>query len=775
MKNYNVGRKSIVFAIVFLLGASVIPSLADTIYNSQDEEYTIELNFNDFELTFGYENINGYEFATINLLNEGYTTTIGYAKLPMYRTMVEIPYGSEPTIIIDSESWETTTLDNLNLPNQILPVQQSIQKDQGTQKSAELILDTEFYQKDTFFPNEIVNIVETGEIRGRRYALVEISPIQYKPSNGEIRIINNLKSHITIEDCDIERTYQNIEKYYSPSFETSFEKSFLNYGEFKDDTTFFGKQTEGFLFIVHDSLYSDIQPFVTLKEDKGYDVTVTQTSDIPGGATVDNIETYIQDAYNNWPTPPSYILLVGDTNLVPTKTSGLEWGVSCSDLYYVTVAGSDFIPDIRIGRFPADDATDLVNIVDKTVFYEEGDFPTEEWIKKAAFIASSDMSQFAEQTHNYVIDTYMIPNGYICDKIYEASGGSTADITNALNEGRSLCVYSGHGSPSGWACVPFYQSNIQSLTNYQMYPFVCSHACSTAPFDDDECFGETWLLTADKGGIGHWGASCSTYWDEDDILEKGMFKSWWADGQTTIGGMTDGGLIYLYDYYGGGGNTQYYFEGYNVLGDPSLVLVGSNSSGSNTPPNKPETPDGPEEGETGLECIFSTSTTDNENDDVYYMWNWGNEVSDWLGPYESGITIQFPHTWDNSGEYYVKVKAKDTEGFESSWSNSVLINIIGIPHLEIGEITGGFGLTAEIKNTGGVEAVNVDWNIKLDGFVLIGKEKSGNFTKIMPGFSPIATTGFVFGIGPVDITVTADDAEKNVQALLIGPFVLNVG
>jgi hypothetical protein len=236
--------------------------------------------------------------------------------------------------------------------------------------------------------------------------------------------------------------------------------------------------------------------------------------------------------------------------------------------------------------------------------------------------------------------------------------------------------------------------------------------------------------------------------------------------------MTDMALIYLHDYYGGGGYTQYYFEGYNVLGDPSIVLVGS--VGVNTPPNTPDKPQGPENGETGIEYTFTTTTTDSEDDAIYYMWNWGNEISDWFGPYQSGETIEIPHSWNVAGQFDIKVKAKDDEGEESKWSETITIDIIAIPLIEIGEITGGFGVNAVIKNIGAVEAENVDWSIKLGGLVLFGREKTGTFVKVVPGFEPIASTGLVFGIGPITITVTADEAEKTAQALLVGPFVLNV-
>jgi len=760
MKKSIICCKSIAITIVLLFGASVIPGFAENIATPQDGEYVTSLDFDSFDLSFGTQMRDEEEFATIELLDEGFSTNIGQAKLPMMRAMVEIPQGSDPEIAIVSESWESTTLSRLNLPDQIIPVQPSVEKDKGTPDSADFVIDTDFYNQDVFFPIDTANVVETGEIRGRKFALVEISPVQYNPSTGELRILNSCNVEIKIEVSNLELTYQNMQKYYSPRYENLFKAAFINYGELEDDIVFSEKDPQGFLFIVYDDFFDEIQPLVDQKEDKGFDVTVTKTSEIPGGPTVANIESYIDDAYTNWPIPPAYILLVGDTGQIPTKTSGLQGGVSCSDLYYVTINPEDYIPDIYIGRFPAATPAHVTAMVDKTVYYEEGGFPSNEWTKKGAFIASSDYGQLAEETHNYVIDNYLTPNGYTCDKIYEASGGSTSDIFNSLNDGRSLCVYSGHGYSGGWGCVPFDQSDVSSLTNTDMYPFVCSHACSTSPFNNPECFGETWLREENKAGIAFWGASASTYWDEDDILERSMFHAWWNDSLTTIGGMTDMALIYLYDYYGGGGRSQYYMEGYNVLGDASVVLVGS--EGTNTPPDTPDTPEGPDEGATGIEYTFTTTTTDPVGEQVSYMFDWGDGTfSDWIGPVPHQTPVQGSHAWDEDGVYEVRAKAKDINDDESDWSDPHTITIVAGPILDIGTIKGGLlRVSVPIKNIGATAATGVQWSINLEGGAFIGKETTG--TDDIPAGGEInATSGLIIGFGATTVTVTAEIPEMS--------------
>jgi len=629
----------------------------------------IDLTVNTLVLEFDSVNINGEKFATLELPNEGFTIVQGEAQLPTLKRMVEIPQDAKAEIVVKSVSWESTSLIELGLPQRIVPLQPSLIKIPGvTQK---FVIDDNYYATDVFMPNEIAKVVNTGEIRGRHFALIEISPVQYNPVSGKLNIMTTCELRINLYGSDMVQTSKKIERFSTPSFENLFKTAFVNYGFYEKNIIDNPKNQEGYLIIVYDSFYNNIQPLADWKGSKGFDVTVTKTSEIPGGPTKENIKAYFVDAYNNWPTPPSYILLVGDSGQIPTWT-GSATG-TCTDLYYVTIDSGNYFADIIISRFPAATPEHVTNMVDKTIYYEQGSFQSYEWIKKAVFMASNDNYQVSEGTHNYVIDTYLIPNGYICDKLYcHTYGATTAQVTAALNDGRSLAVYSGHGSTTSWGDGPPYsQSNVNSLTNNGMYPFVCSHACLTCQFTVSECFGETWLRAQNKAGLAFWGASTYSYWDEDDILEKSMFKAWWEDNIEDIGGMTNMALYYLYQYYGGGGSTQYYFEEYNVLGDSSVKIW------RNNPPETPDAPEGPNQWILNVECTFSAVTTDPEGEQIYYLFDWGDGTdSGWVGPYASGQTGEASHAWAELGEYVIKVMAKDEYGVQSGWSESAFILIV---------------------------------------------------------------------------------------------------
>lgn len=93
---------------------------------------------------------------------------------------------------------------------------------------------------------------------------------------------------------------------------------------------------------------------------------------------------------------------------------------------------------------------------------------------------------------------------------------------------------------------------------------------------------------------------------------------------------------------------------------------------SNEAPGKPSIK-GKINGENGTEYIYSFSTIDPDNDDVYYYINWGDTFwegrwDNWIGPFESGEEIKLKNTFYDKGNYTIRLKAKDTYGYKSDWT-----------------------------------------------------------------------------------------------------------
>jgi len=185
----------------------------------------------------------------------------------------------------------------------------------------------------------------------------------------------------------------------------------------------------------------------------------------------------------------------------------------------------------------------------------------------------------------------------------------------------------------------------------------------------------------------------------------------------------------------------------------------------NNPPETPEPPSGPNDGAAGVEYTFYTTTTDTDNDQIYYMWDWGDgNLSEWIGPYSQSKIASASHIWNQSGEFQIKVKAKDIVNTESNWSQPSIINIVK-PSIEIGNIKGGIlKIKVALKNVGKGEAINVKWNINLiGGFILRGYQTSGTINNIPPEGELNISSKRIFGIGRTDVVFTVEMPDGTIH------------
>jgi hypothetical protein len=81
------------------------------------------------------------------------------------------------------------------------------------------------------------------------------------------------------------------------------------------------------------------------------------------------------------------------------------------------------------------------------------------------------------------------------------------------------------------------------------------------------------------------------------------------------------------------------------------------------------------------------------------------------------------------------------------------------PKINIEQISEGIGISAYITNNGDINASNVNWNINLDGFVLLGRKTSYIIPNLAIGESVEIKSGIPFGFGSIKISIYAESAE----------------
>jgi hypothetical protein len=423
------------------------------------------------------------------------------------------------------------------------------------------------YGEDAFFPGAVAGLEEPYWLRTYRGVPVRFRPFQYNPVTRVLRVYD----HLTVE---LRRTgtltTPSPAGGPSRSFHELASRHFVN---FASKAAYAPLDEEGALVILApDEWLPNLQPLVDHKNGIGIPTTAVGMSAV--GNSTASIKAFIQEEYASGNL--AFVLLVGDASQVATPfASG-----GAADPSYAKLAGNDSYPEVMVGRFSATSAAHVDTQVARTIAFEAEQATQQPWFKKAMGIASTegpgDDGQYDDE-HIDAIRSQLLAGGFTeVDQFYGYSAGSS-DVVAALNEGRGLVNYCGHGSPSSFGTTGFSNSNVPALDNAGRLPFVMSVACNTGEFDTGTCLGEA-MLRATNGGqptgaVGFYASSILQSWNPPMEAQDEMNELFLAGTYTTMGALLYAGSSQMMDQYGSDGAAM--FTTWHLFGDPSLRVVGT--------------------------------------------------------------------------------------------------------------------------------------------------------------------------------------------------------
>ncbi len=510
---------------------------------------------------------NGQTFTQLQIPGAGVLADPGKPFLPVLRERIAVPQDGAVSLAV--EILEETVLTDYN----VWPAQPQYDRDDVIRPSFQL--DAVLYHTDAFYPEQSGRIVGESWVRDLRTVMVEIAPVRYNPTTGDLRIATKLQVRVLTEGT----------RFYSspvfPSFYTIYQKNILNAHRLglKQRT-----DAEPMLIIANDSFIGALDSFVEWKTKRGLAVTVAPTSQT--GTTYAAIRSYIENAYTSWNPAPVYILLVGDYQQIqPMETS--PYGTA-SDYLFTTLEGSDLAPDLFISRLSAQNLNELGPQLDKIMHYET--IPVDSaWLDHVVGISSSlsgPMGINDDDRIDEIASRWMDHNpGCDVDYLYESNGqGTTQNIASSINAGAFWAAYCGHGSGTSWSGPSFTNSDVNALTNGYLTPFIMDVSCLNGGFGgSSDCFAERWMKGGTVGNphgtVGMYSSYTSTAWDPPAIMAWGVCYAVTGDSQGTISGghikmgqMTYDGMMYLESELGPGADTEEVLHQYILFGDCSAFM-----------------------------------------------------------------------------------------------------------------------------------------------------------------------------------------------------------
>ncbi|MEA3504036.1 MAG: C25 family cysteine peptidase, partial [Bacteroidota bacterium] len=437
------------------------------------------------------------------------------------------------------------------------------------------------YSNDAFYPSEIASLRSPYILRDYRGQTVVVNPFRYNPVTKTLRVYYDITVKVTSTGNIGENTFSRSGSFTTVDneFKNIYDNHFLNSGS---DSRYTPVEEDGsILIIAHSDFMDAMQPYIDWKIMTGREVEMVDVADIGGSS---DIESYIETYYNE--NDLTYCLLVGDAAQVPSSYSNGD-----SDNNYAYIEGGDHYPEIFMGRFSAENITDVETMVQRTLDYEKEPFTGEEWYTNSISVGSDQgPGDDDEYDYEHLRNIQDDLNGFGYTYNYEyfdgSQGGNDAagspspnDVAEGINSGSTIINYTGHGSTTSWGSSGFSNSDVNNLTNADKLPFIWSVACVNGNFVGSTCFAEAWTRATNAegnptGAIATMMSTINQSWappmqgqdDMNDLLTEQDENNI----KRTFGGLSFNGCMSMNDEYGGEGDDM--TDTWTLFGDPSVMV-----------------------------------------------------------------------------------------------------------------------------------------------------------------------------------------------------------
>ena len=574
---------------------------------------------------------DGEIFQRLQLPGAGPTLEVGRPELPVLGYWIGIPDGAEATVQVLDATF------NLNGGYHIWPHQEPL-PDQAM-ADADFEIDRVFYQRDAFYPQPLVMLERPVNGRAITAAVLRLYPVQHNPKSGELKVYSHLR--VQVNFLQDRMAIQQELPQRSPHFDAVYRDLVLNYDDVQPPPSdAYGPQRadEGaeFLIITAPQFVAAANALAAWRNAQGLLTQVRTTNHT--GSTASAIQSYIRTAYSSWSPAPSFVLFLGDAEHIPTHyvTPHPSYNhLIGTDLYYATLEGSDYFPEIALGRISVDTVEQAQKAVNDIIDYERNPVTDESFYSRAAVAAhfqddkGDDFEDRRFVLTSEEIRDYLRAQGYQVQRIYHAYAnrdpryynngrhaqgeslpdellrsngfkwdGDAADIAQAVNNGVFVMNHRDHGGFARWVHPSFYVSDVNALRNGNKLPMVFSINCMSGWFDNetnvgiqrgfsDVSFAESWQRNPNGGAVGVFASTRVSYTPYNDVLVKGFYDAIWpsflpyglpSSTARRAGDVLNYGKMYLASAYGEGIIRQAQFEMYHYFGDPTTQLWTSPAS-----------------------------------------------------------------------------------------------------------------------------------------------------------------------------------------------------
>ncbi|MBU1693081.1 MAG: hypothetical protein KKC51_03870 [Verrucomicrobia bacterium] len=486
---------------------------------------------------------------------------VGHPDLPVFAQWILVPNGCE--VRLEVAPVEPVVFTNITLA----PVQPP-PPDSGDSVAA-FVRDETLYQRDADYPGVLADFDAVREIRGQATRLVRLYPYQYNPQSRILRVYPRLEVRVIFSGTPVRRDPRLTSRSFDGVFRTvpNMEAIFALESATEEAApglraVAFGGATNGceLLIVCADAFTNAAFTLAEWKCRRGIATTVVTTNET--GSATNQVRDYIKTAYSTWSPAPAYVLLLGDSDFIP------PWYVTdhpagerknSTDIFYADMSEPfDWVPDLAVGRWPVETATQAMNWAQRVIAYESA--PPDPALYARYYTNATLCASFAANTSSYPgyserrfvkttedLRNYLVDAGYGVERIYaQYTGtnpthwaswltsssaifendsppwggvallaellkptfpwsGARTNIRLAVNSGTFLLTHRDHGNRTSWSKPVFTKAtDVDGLTNGVLRPVVWSVNCQTGWFDNETDDAAAGTSDSDECFAEHW-------------------------------------------------------------------------------------------------------------------------------------------------------------------------------------------------------------------------------------------------------------------------------
>jgi len=395
--------------------------------------------------------------------------------------------------------------------------------------------DQTVYSRNADFPEMNYDLLGTQRVRGYDLVIVNVYPYKFNPITRTISWFQTVE--ITVHSEFNKEVYDTQNKMMIDDHKIALEKLIANpevlsnyQKTYSNSSRTLVSPSDPYTMIVitDEERETYLQEFVNWKNEREVSTAVFLTSDIydeySGVNEQEQIKNFILDAYATYSgtsTPLEFVLLGGDDEIVPIRTvfidtgwGTLDYNMPC-DLYYGCLDNDwdgngngiygevadnvDIIPEVSVGRIPAETQEEFDNVFNKTSHYVDNQTYTHDVALLIGENLNNNPLTWGGDYKDEVADLApSLEAEYHVNRLYDRNGTYNSDtVRDAINGGLAILNHMGHSNEN----IVYGQTSsyVNTYTNTN-YGFSYSQGCYPAAFDEltslsNESIGENLVIS----------------------------------------------------------------------------------------------------------------------------------------------------------------------------------------------------------------------------------------------------------------------------------------